>query len=112
MRKNKMIIILSVFFLLASCSQSTEKFLNINKPARTVYGNEQDNIILQNPTSRLLASCQTTDDVSADTCARLFESKGYVRITNIPYKTANYDKLRTDTYPTRRWRGNERSPRW
>lgn len=111
MRKNKMIIILSLFFMLASCCRATENFLNI-KPARTVYGNEQDTIVLQNPTSRVIATCYSTADVSAYTCARLFESKDYVRVTNIPYKTANYDKLRTDTYPTRRWRGNERTPRW
>lgn len=82
------------------------------KPARIIYGNEQDTIVLQNLTSRVLATCQSTDDVSADVCARVFESKGYVRITNIPYKTADYDFLKTDTYPTRRWRGGEKTPRW
>ena len=38
--------------------------------------------------------------------------KGYVRLREIPYKPADYDFLKTDTYPTRRWRGGELTPRW
>jgi len=37
---------------------------------------------------------------------------GYVRLRDIPYKSANYDFLKTDTYPTRRWRDGETTPRW
>lgn len=112
MSKNRILCIFAVCAALCSCSwQKTEKMLPII-PARTVYGNEQDTIVLQNLTSRVIATCQSTDDVSADACARVFESKGYVRITNIPYKTADYDFLKTDTYPTRRWRGGEKTPRW
>lgn len=81
-------------------------------PRRTVYGNDQNTIVLQNLTSRNIATCKRTDDVSAETCAKVFESKGYVRLTDIPYKTANYDFLKTDSYPTRRWRGGEDTPRW
>lgn len=35
-----------------------------------------------------------------------------VRFEDIPYKTANYDFLKTGTYPTRRWRPGEITPRW
>ncbi len=112
MSKNKTLWLFAAFLALCSCSwRETEEMLPL-KPARIIYGNEQDTIVLQNLTSRVLATCQSTDDVSADACARVFESKGYVRITNIPYKTADYDFLKTDTYPTRRWRGGEKTPRW
>ncbi len=113
MSKNKTLWLFAALITLCSCAswQNKEEFLPL-APARTVYGNEQNTITLQNLTSRVVATCYSTDDVSADTCARLFESKGYVRLTNIPYKTANYDFLKTDTYPTRRWRGGEKTPRW
>lgn len=81
-------------------------------PERTVYGNDQEVIVLQNLTSRDIATCYRTIDVSAEDCAKMFEAKGFVRLSEIPYKTANYDFLKTDTYPTRRWRGGELTPRW
>ena len=43
---------------------------------------------------------------------RTAEKLGYVRLREIPYKPADYDLLKTDTYPTRRWRGGELTPRW
>lgn len=112
MSKNKILWLFAALISLSSCSWMQEEPMLPIAPTRTVYGNEQDTIVLQNLTSRVVATCLSTDDVSADTCARLFESKGYVRLTNIPYKTANYDFLKTDTYPTRRWRGDEKTPRW
>lgn len=77
-----------------------------------IYANDQNIIVLQDLTSRIVATCYTTADVTAETCARAFEAKGYVRLSEIPYKPANYDFLKTDTYPTRRWRGGELTPRW
>ena len=74
-------------------------------------------IYLQEPFTRVVARCYSTADVTtadyaADACAQYFEKKGYVRFSNIPYKTARYDFLTKDTYPTRRWREHEVTPRW
>ena len=43
---------------------------------------------------------------------RFYEKNNYVRLTDIPYKVAKYDRLTKDTFPTRRWRNGERTPRW
>lgn len=110
MSKYKQILVLVLLSLLSACA-AAQKILPM-QPQKVVYGNEQESLVLQNLRSRVMVTCYSTHNVSAETCARLFEDKGYVRLGNIPYKTANYDFLRTDTYPTRRWRGNEQTPRW
>lgn len=76
------------------------------------YANDKDTIVLLNPTSRNVATCYRTKDVSAETCAEAFESKGYVKLSELPYKPAEYDFLKTDNYPSRRWRNGELTPRW
>lgn len=76
------------------------------------YVNDADLIVLQNPQSRVVVECYTSERNSAEYCARQFEKRGYVRLSDIPYKSANYDFLKTDTYPTRRWRDGEITPRW
>lgn len=113
MNKNKLILSFLLLFSLCACDTLRKEDFPIPlRPQRTVYGNDQNAIVLQNLTSRVIATCKRTEDVSAEACAKVFESKGYVRITDIPYKTADYDFLKTDTYPTRRWRGGEDTPRW
>ncbi len=76
------------------------------------YVNDADYIVLQNLQSRVVVECYTSERNPAEYCAQQFEQKGYVRLRNIPYKSANYDFLKTDTYPTRRWRDGENTPRW
>lgn len=76
------------------------------------YANEETQINLQQPFTRVIVKCYSTKYEPAETCAKLFESKGYVRFEDIPYKTANYDFPKTGTYPTRRWRPGEITPRW
>ena len=76
------------------------------------YPNDEPVIQLIEPKTRTLANCYSTPTNSAETCARVFEEKGYVRLREIPYKTADYDFLDKDTYPTRRWRDDELTPRW
>lgn len=71
-----------------------------------------EEIGLQNLRDRTVVRCYSNGENSAEACARYFEEKGYVRFRDIPYKTANYDFLKVDTYPTRRWRDSETSPRW
>lgn len=73
---------------------------------------KETEIYLQEPNTRVMARCYATAEYAANACAEMFESKGYVRLKNIPYKTARYDFLTKDTYPTRRWREHERTPRW
>ncbi|MBQ8465148.1 MAG: hypothetical protein IJ545_03975 [Alphaproteobacteria bacterium] len=73
---------------------------------------KETEIYLQEPFTRVIARCYATAEYAADACAKTFEQKGYVRFSNIPYKTARYDFLTKDTYPTRRWREHERTPRW
>lgn len=98
--------------LTTACTWQEAKDLIYLKPKRTVYGNDQPYIILQQPISRVIATCYRTEEASAESCAKAFEDKGYIRINNIPYKTADFDFLKTDTYPTRRWRNSEGTPRW
>lgn len=69
-------------------------------------------IYLQHPFTRVVARCYASAEYAANACAEMFEQKGYVRFRNIPYKTAKYDFLTKDTYPTRRWREHEKTPRW
>lgn len=67
---------------------------------------------LQNSRDRTVVHCYDSERASAEECAKYFEAKGYVRFRDIPYKTAGYDFLKVDTYPTRRWRNSEITPRW
>ena len=73
---------------------------------------ENDIVGLQNPQDRTIVYCYSGNNSSAEQCAKHFENKGYVRIRDLPKKTANYDFLTVDTYPTRRWRSGELTPRW
>lgn len=70
------------------------------------------NIGLQHPYDRTVVHCASNSKYSAEDCAQYFEAKGFVRFRNIPYKTAGYDLLKVDTFPTRRWRESEKTPRW
>ena len=71
-----------------------------------------DEIGLQHPYDRTVVHCSSNAKYSAEDCAQYFETRGFVRFRDIPYKTAGYDFLKVDTYPTRRWRGAELTPRW
>lgn len=72
----------------------------------------QERIGLQNLDNREIVYCYANSRYSAEECASYFETKGYTRMTDIPYKMASYDFLTVDTYPTRRWRNGELTPRW
>lgn len=76
------------------------------------YVNDNCSIGLQNSFTREVVHCRNTFFTSAEECAQKYEAKGYTRFRDIPYKTANYDFLKVDNYPTRRWRANELTPRW
>ena len=73
---------------------------------------ENERIGLQNPDDRTIVYCLSGSDYSAEQCAVHYEAQGYVRIRDLPKKPANFDSLTVDTYPTRRWRSGELTPRW
>lgn len=73
---------------------------------------QEDMIVLQNLNTRVLAYCYVSPSYTAEYCAKEFENKGFVRLTDIPRLPAEYDILKADTYPTRRWRKDNKIPRW
>ncbi len=83
-------------------AQDSEKF----------YPNDSCAIALQNQETRAVAYCYSNPETSAESCAQYFEKQGFVRLNELPYKTADYDFLKVDTYPTRRWRDAEITSRW
>ena len=70
-------------------------------------------VLLQDKNTGDLICCSDTATSTAEECARAFEQEDcYVRVDNIPSRPAQYDPLTTNTFPTRRWRETETSPRW
>lgn len=122
-KKIKICMVLCGLFLTAGCAAKT-KFDQLvcdrcytPEPKCVLeqhprYVNDEETIVLQDLNSRLVAYCHNSNFNSAEFCAQEFEKLGYTRLRDIPYKTADYDFLKTDTYPTRRWRNGELTPRW
>ncbi len=96
-------------FLLAACSGSREAE---KIPTYYILPYEEEMIVLQNLKNRILVYCYPSADVSATDCAARFEKQGFVQLRDIPSLPAEYDFLKGDTYPTRRWRKDEKIPRW
>ncbi len=88
------------------------------QPMPTYYGDisatqSAEGILLIHPVTRTQILCYDLPGESAVQCAENFRAAGYVLVTDIPQVSANYDFLRKNTYPTRRWRGGgEVVPRW
>ena len=70
-----------------------------------------DEVILENLNTHVLAYCRGTEE-EIEICVSRLENSCYVRIEDIPRFAAKYDRLKTGTYPTRRWREGENFPRW
>ena len=70
-----------------------------------------DEVILENQNTHVLAYCRGTEE-EIEICVSRLENSCYVRIEDIPRFAAKYDRLKTGTYPTRRWREGENFPRW
>lgn len=112
MINSKLAIILVTTFILNACSMfNQEKAIEAPK-AKPDYANAEEMISLQNLNNRNVVYCYNSEQQSSEVCAKYFEKKGYTRFRDIPYKTAKYDFLKKDTYPTRRWRDGEQTPRW
>ncbi|MDD4555965.1 MAG: hypothetical protein PHE89_01365 [Alphaproteobacteria bacterium] len=96
-------------FLVTACGSNSLK--NEGSHIQT-YANAVDVITLQELNTRALVNCYRSSYQSAETCAEIFEQKGYVRLKDIPHKPAKFDNLKQNTYPTRRWREGEGFSRW
>lgn len=111
----RIFLIAPLLLVLSACS-SLWKFPEEGKvnymAAPPCFVNTPTKISLLNPMSKYIVHCYSTPTTSSEECALIFERKGYVRYRDIPYKTASYDFLHRGTYPTRRWRDGERTPRW
>ncbi len=102
--------ILMIALFLSSCAK-------MQNPSELIFGapeyaNMQQMIEMQNPYTREVVFCIKDATQTAEDCAKIFESYGFIKLREIPYKLAGYDVLRKNTYPTRRWRDGERTPRW
>ena len=71
----------------------------------------QNQVIMQNLNSRVLAYCRGSDSEIAY-CIQRLENSCYVRLSDIPKVTAKYDTLRRGAYPARRWHEGDVVPRW
>ena len=71
----------------------------------------QNQVILQNLNTRVLAYCRGTEEQIAYCISRL-EGSCYVPLNEIPKVTAKADILRRGSYPSRRWREGDVVPRW
>lgn len=80
--------------------------------AAVVEAAPNERIGLQDLRTRTIVYCYNNPQHSAEDCATYYESQGYTRVKDIPSKIAKYDSLTVDTYPTRRWRNGELTPRW
>ena len=119
MNIKRLFTLFACIFLTASCGCNVphgacwnSELSEEETTTRTRYVNEEDLIVLQNPYSRTMINCYSNEQSSADSCAQVFEKRGYVRLRNVPQKPAKYDHLKGNTYPTRRWREGETTSRW
>lgn len=68
-------------------------------------------VVMENLNTRVLAYCRGTEE-EIETCVKRLQKSCYVKVSEIPYMAAKYDRVTTGTYPTRRWRNGEGVPRW
>lgn len=107
MKRIKISALAAVLLALSGCG-SPREFTGVYY----VIPYQEEMVVLQNLKSRVLAYCYPSPDFSADDCAASFEKKGFVRLKDVPRFPAQDDFLKADTYPTRRWRKDDKAPRW
>lgn len=120
MKSNAFAFVLILLFFLAGCacdgSLWTAEEECENEAEVVVLGkkplNTQSVIFLVNQNTGELACCQDTPMVSAEECAWALEQTCFKRVEDLPKGIASYDILKSGTYPTRRWRDGETTPRW
>ncbi|MBR1840719.1 MAG: hypothetical protein IJ778_01140 [Alphaproteobacteria bacterium] len=72
---------------------------------------QSNQVILENLNTRVLAYCRGSDE-EIEMCVNRLKESCYVKLQDIPKRPAKYDILQRGTYPTRRWRNGETTPRW
>ena len=80
----------NLFFIGAVCACAGNSEINSTIFSEPVKIKETE-VFLQEPYTRIIARCSASAEDAAFACAEKFEQKGYVRLKNIPYKTARYD---------------------
>ena len=100
------------WFLLSALLLSGCSYMVHHEPVYEVLPYQENMIGLQNLQNRVIVYCYHSDFYTAEQCADYFENMDFIRLNDIPKFKAEYDSLKADTYPTRRWRKDERIPRW
>ncbi|MDO4184210.1 MAG: hypothetical protein Q4D11_03090 [Rhodospirillales bacterium] len=120
MKHNIFVCALFLLFFMTGCAYDDAVWMSEedceNEAEVVVLGNRpyntQSTIFLVNQKTGELACCQDTPMVSAEECAWALEQTCFKRVEDLPRGIANYDFLKSGTYPTRRWRDGETAPRW
>lgn len=109
MLKTNFFLALVAFLLVSACTTGNS---NEKEHMRETYANEEQVISLQHGKTRVIVNCYSSDFQPAEICAQIYEKSGYIRVRDIPVKPAEYDFLKGNSYPSRRWREGEITPRW
>lgn len=117
MKKIIPLTILCITLAITACYNNNNKKINIEqensiifKPKNTKIDDEY--IVLQHPNDRTVVKCKNYTLKTKEECAKEFESLGYVRLKDKVKMPAKYDNPESSTYPSRRWRDGENTPRW
>ncbi|MBR7158216.1 MAG: hypothetical protein IKD08_00845 [Alphaproteobacteria bacterium] len=124
MRFTALLLAFTVSVGLSACSSSSSDAPEvIGTPGKTsdirTFNAKPDRILLQHPTSREIVECNSQTLTSTglfsaevENCAKAMEGQGFIRVTDIPRFMAKDDKIQDGNYPSRRYRGQDVTPRW
>jgi len=115
MKKIFPLIILCITLSITACYNNKNSNIEVKnstifKPKNTQI--DEKYIVLQHPTDRTVVKCKNYTLKTKDECAKEFEGLGYVRLKDKVTMPAKFDNQKLSTYPSRRWRDGENSPRW
>ena len=79
---------------------------------RIIVPGQNETVILQHPVTREVFYCESDGEISAAACAAELEEMGFVRLTDKPLFPGKDDLLQKGSYPPRRYRDNQNTPRW
>lgn len=119
MRYIRAVLLVFTAIILQACQgdKACKDYWNCVESAEDIYiattpQNVKSTIFLVNQHTGDIACCRDTPTMSAEQCAQALEADCFKRIEEVPYGIAERDFLKEGTYPTRRWREGETSPRW
>ncbi|MCQ2915110.1 MAG: hypothetical protein MJ247_07970 [Alphaproteobacteria bacterium] len=102
----------NILFCLMAVSCLSSCVSNQEKDVKVIIPGSDKPIVLQHTITREIVYCDGTDVNKMDICATDFERDGFVRLTDKPNFRAKDDLPRPGSYPTRRFRDNQNTPRW